>query len=146
MFFSRAADGPGSVPISNVLIDPAAELRALEYAQRLTHRARNVLAAAPGHSTGHDLFLAALSGGAQALGIATTGLCAGASADIVGLDPEHPALIGRRGNAILDSWIFAGGGIDCVWRRGAQQVSGGRHRLRDRIEAKYRQAILGLLA
>ena len=52
---------------SNIQIDAAAELRQLEYGQRLARRARNVMAAQEGESTGRRLFDAALAGGAQAL-------------------------------------------------------------------------------
>jgi formiminoglutamate deiminase len=131
---------------SNIQIDPAAELRALEYAQRLTHRARNVLASAAGRSTGRDLFDGALAGGAQALGISPAGICEGASADIVGLETFHPALVGRKADALLDSWIFAGGGIDCVWRKGRKWVSGGRHVQREPIRERYARAMMRLLA
>jgi formiminoglutamate deiminase len=113
---------------SNVLIDAAEELRTLEYGQRLTRRARNVLAKAPGGSTGGALFKAAVSGGAQALGV-VGGLRRGRPADFVTLDRAHPAMIGRDGDALLDSLVFAGrhGAIDGVWRGGRQVVSSGRH-------------------
>lgn len=126
---------------SNVLIDAAGELRGLEYAQRLFHRARNVLALDAGQSTGRVLFDAALFGGARALGLVGAGLGEGHRADIVSLDMEHPALLGRRGDDILDSWIFAGGAIDCVWRGGRKLVSAGRHAKRDSIRQRYRRAI-----
>ena len=125
---------------SNVLIDPAQELRALEYAQRLTCRARNLLARETDRSTGRDLFDAALAGGAQALG-QPAGLSQGAPADIVSLDTNHPSLVGRSGNAILDSWLFAGGTVDCVWRFGRKQVTGGRHQAREAVEKRYREAM-----
>ena len=32
----------------------------------------------------------------------------GLLADLVVLDPEHPALLGRRGDGLLDAWVFAG--------------------------------------
>ncbi|HXW27173.1 MAG TPA: formimidoylglutamate deiminase, partial [Xanthobacteraceae bacterium] len=48
---------------SNIAIDAAAELRQLEYSQRLRERARNVLAARAGQSTGRRLYDAALAGG-----------------------------------------------------------------------------------
>ena len=132
---------------SNVLIDAATELRALEYSQRLTRRARNVLAGDSGHSTGRSLFDAALTGGAQALGAGPVGLAAGAPLDLVTLDARHPALIERRDDEILDSWIFAGGRnvIDCVWRAGEKVVSAGRHRQRDAIVARYQRAVKVLL-
>ena len=131
---------------SNVHIDPAAELRALEYAQRLFHRSRNVLASAPGRSTGRDLFDRALAGGAQALGSSPAGICEGANADIVSLDASHPTLAGRKGDSLLDSWIFAGGEVDCVWRRGQKRVSGGKHVQREPIRHRYARAMMGLLA
>jgi formiminoglutamate deiminase len=135
---------------SNILLDAAEELRLLEYSQRLSQRARNVLAAGQGASTGRSLFEAALGGGAQALypDARATGLAPGASLDVLSLNAAHPALIARREDEILDSWIFAGGQplIDCVWRAGVKLVSGGRHRDRDGIAARYGQALRRLLA
>ncbi len=123
---------------SNVRIDAAEELRLLEYGQRLTRRQRCVL------GSGAALFRAALSGGAAALG-APAGLAEGQAADIVALDADDPALIGRSGDALLDGWIFAGrGAIDCVWRGGAKLVAGGRHLRREAIRARY-AATLGRL-
>jgi formimidoylglutamate deiminase len=142
---------------SNVLLDGAEELRVLEYSQRLSRRARNVLACAEGRSTGRSLFDAALSGGARALH-ATTGsgakgpktgaLSVGASADIVSLDAGHAALVERREDEILDSWIFVSGRavIDCVWRAGVRVVSQGRHHRRDTLLARYRRVLQELLA
>lgn len=132
---------------SNVLIDMAEELRLYEYGQRLALRARNVLAGGAGASTGATLFRASLGGGAQALG-APAGFVVGRSADCVSLDPAHPALAGRSGNALLDGWIFAarGGAVDCVWRHGARVVSGGRHHAREAIATRYRAKLGALLA
>jgi formiminoglutamate deiminase len=132
---------------SNVLIDAAEELRTLEYAQRLTRRARNVLAKAPKSSTGGELFRAAVNGGVQALGV-VGGLRRGRPADFVTLDRAHPAMIGRDGDALLDSWVFAGrhGAVDGVWRGGHQVVSGGRHHAREAILAGYRTALGSVLA
>ena len=132
---------------SNVLIDPAEELRTLEYPQRLTRRARNVLARGAGQSTGGDLYRAALAGGGKALGTAS-GLRRGGPADFVTLDREHPSLVGRSGDALLDSWIFAGrqGMVDGVWRHGRQVVSGGRHIAREAIVARYAAVLRSVLA
>jgi formimidoylglutamate deiminase len=124
---------------SNIQIDAAAELRQLEYAQRLHSRMRNVLAAGPQASTGRTLFDQALRGGAQALGVEPAGLAAGAPADIVTLDAAHPALVGRHGDALLDSWIFAAARpcVQAVWRAGHQVVRDGRHIDAARIGARY---------
>lgn len=81
-------------------------------------------------------------------GLQTPGLSVGASADIVSLDANHPTLVERSGDEILDSWIFAGGrgAVDCVWRAGTQVVVNGRHRRRDELLARYRRTIKVLLA
>jgi formimidoylglutamate deiminase len=141
--FQNAGGRFGIGSDSNVLIDAAEELRVLEYGQRLTRRTRNVLALEAGGSTGADLYRAAAAGGAQALGRPPAVLRKGAPADIVSLDPAHPALAGRSGDALLDSFVFAGRKdlIDGVWRAGAKLVTNGRHRRRGEIAARYRQVM-----
>jgi len=131
---------------SNVLIDACEELRLYEYGQRLVHRGRNLLSPAPGASTGAALFGASLAGGAAALG-APAGIAVGHSADLISLDADHPCLIARAGDALIDGWIFAGGrgAIDCVWRHGAKVVSQGRHHARETIVRRYRAVLTGLL-
>ncbi|MHC9084065.1 formimidoylglutamate deiminase [Luteimonas sp. RIT-PG2_3] len=144
--FSDAGGRFGVGSDSNVYIDAAEELRLLEYGQRLTHQRRNVLVGDARRSTGRHLFEAALQGGAQALGVAT-GLKVGAPADLVELDPSHPALVARHGDAILDSWLFAArnGAVKSVWRQGRRLVAEGRHVARERIQARYQQALSALL-
>jgi formiminoglutamate deiminase len=142
----RAADGRFGIGTdSNVLIDAAEELRTLEYAQRLRLRSRNVLAGQTGTSTGRTLFDGALGGGFQALGIASFGLREGASADLVSLDVTDPVLAGRSADALLDSWIFGGGRVDCVWRQGTKWVERGHHRARETIGARYIRAVAGIV-
>ena len=132
---------------SNVLIGAAAELRQLEYAQRLSLRMRNVLAPAGG-STGRTLYAAALAGGAQALARASGRLAPGAIADIVTLKADHPTLVGKAGDAILDAWIFSAGNdaVDGVWSGGRKVVESGRHFQRERIAARYRATLARLAA
>ena len=127
---------------SNVAISAAAELRLLEYGQRLHLRARNVLAAGEGSSTGRTLFDAALAGGAAALGQRPPRLTEGEPADFVALTP---GLAMDAGDRILDAWIFADGAVDAVWVGGEQLVSAGRHRDRDAVRARARQALRRLL-
>jgi formiminoglutamate deiminase len=128
---------------SNVLIDAAAELRQLEYTQRLTNRGRNILASGPHFSTGRTLFEAAYRAGSRALGVPGGGLAAGHSADIVTLASDHPALVARVDDRLIDSWIFATrhGGIDRVWARGHQVVVSGRHAARDTFERRFRSTL-----
>jgi len=131
---------------SNVLIDAASELRAVEYSQRLTLRKRALLVDAAEPSVGATLFAKAQAGGAQALGV-TSGLAPGRAADIVSLDLDHPAFVGSRSD-LLDRWIFAArpGAIDGVWRAGRQVVAQGRHIAADAIADRYRRTIAALLA
>ncbi|HEX3666595.1 MAG TPA: formimidoylglutamate deiminase [Rhizomicrobium sp.] len=142
-------DGHGRFGIgtdSNVRIGTAEELGMLEYAQRLARRARNLWPDKQGQSTGRALFDGALSGGAQALGQSGSGLHAGAAADFFSLSAADPVLAGRSADAILDSWIFAGAAIDCVWRRGERLVSAGRHKARQSVVARYGEVLRRLLA
>ncbi|WGR69559.1 MULTISPECIES: formimidoylglutamate deiminase [unclassified Bradyrhizobium] len=133
---------------SNVLVGVADELRQLEYGQRLRHRERNVLSGGAGQSTGRALYGHALAGGARALAQKTVGLAPGARADIITLDAEHPSLAGRRGDAVIDGWIFAAGtgAIDCVWAGGNKLVESGRHRLRVKAREQFSAAVRRLLA
>ena len=132
---------------SNILIDPAQELRALEYSQRLAHRSRNVLASDAHPSVARRLFGATLAGGAQAVGIAP-GLAVGHSADFMTLNPHHPAMHGRSGDQLLDTLVFASRSncIDSVWRRGERLVSAGRHRGAMQVTQRYLAVVDRILA
>ena len=87
----------------------AAELRLLEYGQRLTLRQRNV-AAAPElgiDATAARLFNCAVGGGAAAAGFNTWGLVAGARADLLMLGANAPGLLGVPESHRLDALVFA---------------------------------------
>jgi formimidoylglutamate deiminase len=131
---------------SNIQIDAAAELRQLEYSQRLHHRSRNVLARYEGESTGHRLYTVALAGGAQALSQSVGAIEPNRRADIVILDANHPDLAVRSGHW-LDSFLFVGGRrlIGSVIAGGEIVVEGGRHRQHDAISAAYRRTIARLV-
>ena len=132
---------------SNILVDAAQELRALEYSQRLAHRARALLAREDAPFVGTNLFGYAVQGGAQALGV-SAGLAVGHAADIVSLDLDHPAFAGADEATLLDRWIFAArtGAIDGVWRAGVKRVEKGRHIEAEPIAAAYRACVARLLA
>jgi formimidoylglutamate deiminase len=122
---------------SNIQIDAAAELKQLEYAQRLFRRQRNVLAPAQG-STGRALLEGAAAGGARALRRTGGRIAAGSLADLVSLDVASPLLAGRKDDDAVDTWLFTGARvIDCVWSAGARVVSGGRHRARESVAARF---------
>ena len=131
---------------SNIQIDAPAELRQLEYSQRLKHRGRNLMTLVEGESTGLSLYTNALKGGAQALGGGIGAIEAGRRADIVVLNPEHPDLAGASGDMVLDVYIFSVGRalIDRVIAGGNTVVSGGRHHARDAIARKYRDTVARL--
>jgi formiminoglutamate deiminase len=119
---------------SNIRIDLAEELRVLEYGQRLTRRARNVLAEAGG-STGARLFAAALAGGAQALDAPEARIAAGAPADLVAL--ADPMGLPAGGDALLDRWVFGRDvAVASVWAAGRQVVAEGRHVAGEAIRAR----------
>lgn len=126
---------------SNVHIGVASELSLLEYSQRLTHRARNVVRRNQ-QSTGRAIMQFALAGGAQALG-GDGRIEQGAAADFVSLDSQHPALYSRDGDALLDAWIFASAGhlVDCVWVAGRKVVAAGRHVARDQVRTRFGQVM-----
>ncbi len=128
---------------SNTSVDAADEIRLLEYGQRLHLQQRNIAAAGDGLSTGASLFQAALQGGATALAQPVGSLRIGRQADMVLLDTDHPVLAGRSGDAILDTWIFAGGRavIKDVFAAGRRVVRDGRHAEEDRIADTYRQTV-----
>src|SRR5205823_638714 len=110
--------------------------------------ARNVMAGGEGSSTGRALYEGALGGGARALGMANSGIAAGAPADLVSLDRSHPALVARSGDAILDGLVFAARDrlVDCVWRGGRKLVENGRHRAREASLARFVAVMKKLLA
>jgi len=133
---------------SNIQIDAAAELRQLEYGQRLARRSRNVMTTKQGESTGRRLVTGALSGGARALHQPIGALAAGQRADIVLLDGDHPDLASRRDDQWLDAWIFTAGrmAVRSVLVGGGTVVETGRHNMRTSIEARYRAATARLAA
>jgi len=132
---------------SNILIDAVGELRGLEYSQRLSLRARNRLAGSGHASVGRSLYSAALKGGSRALH-SSHSLTIGAPANIVTLNKDHPALMEKNGDFLLDSWIFAQrtNPIDCVYVRGQLVVKDGDALGRELISQRYRKVLARISA
>ena len=132
---------------SNILIDPAAELRQLEYGQRLSHLARNVLAEREGESVGRRLFETAVAAGTQACARPVGSIAAGRRADLVLLDGDHPDIAAGSGDHWLDAWIFVAGraAVKHVMIGGETVVECGRHRSREAITRRYVAAVARML-
>ena len=64
------------------------------------------------------------------------------------LDGDHPDLAARHGDQWLDAWIFVAGraAVKTVLVGGETVVDGGRHRVREAIEARYKRVVASLLA
>jgi formimidoylglutamate deiminase len=128
---------------SHVSVSPIEELRWLEYGQRLDVLRRLVASSLEEPHCGARLWQGALAGGAQALGRKTGRLMPGYRADLIRLDADHPALVGRRGPVLLDSLVFAGNTtpVQDVMVGGRWLVRDGRHHARDEIARRYRAAL-----
>jgi formimidoylglutamate deiminase len=126
---------------SNVRISAPEELRLLEYSQRLDHKARAVMADA--RSTGRFLWEGALKGGAQAAGRASGRIEAGQWADLLALDTGDLRLEGFEGDALLDSFLFAGrdGLVTDLWSAGRHIVREGRHIAREATATRFRSTM-----
>lgn len=133
---------------SNVAVNPWAELRLLEYGQRLLHRRRNVLASPDAPVVADRLFDQAVKGGAQATGRSVAGLMVGQRADLVVIDsdavnvaPGHPA-------QLLSSLVFCEHGnnlVRDVFVGGRQVIDDGQHALQVQALQGYRATLADLL-
>ena len=125
-----------------------AELRLLEYGQRLAARQRNV-GAAPHlglDATAARLFNRHLAGGAAAAGFAAWGLEAGARADLLVLDPAADGLAGVPPTHALDALVFAtdAPALSEVWVAGQRLVADGRHQQQAVLRSSFTDAMAGL--
>jgi formiminoglutamate deiminase len=128
---------------SNIQIGAAAELRMLEYSQRLRRHTRNVFARER-ESTGARLHAEACGGGAQALGRNIGAIEVGRRAEIVVLDAEHPDVTAVE--AALDAYVFVAGEalVKSVIVGGNVAVADGTHTQHEPIAARYRKTIAKL--
>ncbi|AWB08869.1 formimidoylglutamate deiminase (plasmid) [Azospirillum humicireducens] len=132
---------------SHISVSPVEELRWLEYGARLTSERRTVLAGGPRRSTARRLVEDAQAGGAQATGFDSGRIAAGLRADIVVLDTDHPLLAARKGDALLDGWIFAGNTplVRDVLIAGRAVVRDRRHPREDEIADRFKKTLGRLL-
>jgi formimidoylglutamate deiminase len=115
---------------SHIAVDPAEELKALEYSQRLAHRRRNVAASAAVPNTAARLWAEAARNGAQVLGLNAGEIAVGKRADLVVIDTGYVSLAGRDGPQALDSYVFVAGksAVRDVMVTGEWIVQHSRHR------------------
>ena len=133
---------------SHIGVDWRAELRLLEYGQRLTRRQRNVLASAQTPYVADRLYEAALDGGARATGRPAGALQAGHRADWLVLDADHTSIAGHAPHAWLSGVVFCEHGetpIRDVYAGGEKVVENRRHRDEEGAYARYRAALAELL-
>ncbi|HSP76910.1 MAG TPA: formimidoylglutamate deiminase [Myxococcaceae bacterium] len=147
--FRRARGAFGIGSDSQVSVDAREELRLLDYGLRLTsgRRAQEL----PGRSRhlGACLWLDGAEGGAQALGRRTGRLEEGHRADWLVLDANHPVLMEREGDLLLDALVFAHAGTSPITHTfvgGRAVIRHGRHAKEDEISSRYRQALRRLLS
>jgi formimidoylglutamate deiminase len=88
---------------SNVGLDPAEELRWLEYQARLRRQARAVLVDSDAPHPGTALWRRAVAGGRRAMGAAHAGIAVGAPAELLLLESEP----GLPPDEALDDFVFS---------------------------------------
>ena len=123
---------------SHASVSPVEELRWLEYGQRLVMRQRNIVVAPATPSVGETLLQAVSASAARSTGFIAR--------DRIVLDAEAPILSGADEADVLDRWIFSGNRplVRDVEVAGVRVVEDGRHRHRDAIASRYRDAMLTL--
>ena len=141
----RWLENEGNIAIgsdSNIRISLSEELRTLDYSQRLRDHSRAALATKE-KSTGRNLFEQTCAGGAKAAGRKTGSIATGNWADLMVLDADNIDLDGKLGDAILDSYIFAGDDqmVTDVWSAGRHLVKESQHIQRSAIEKNYRKTM-----
>jgi formimidoylglutamate deiminase len=124
-------------------VNPAEELRWLEYQQRLRKKQRSVLATRAEPHVGTRLWQDAAVNGAQALGQPAGTIAAGRRADWLVLDAAHPSMVGAAADTALDHLLFAGGSaaIRDVMVAGRWVIKNGRHRLEDDLCRQFTESV-----
>jgi formimidoylglutamate deiminase len=132
---------------SQICRDPFAELRWLDYGQRLSHGNRPGLSPQrDGDSPGRDLLNRAWMGGRRALGQKVGQLVPGARADLLVLDREVSALAGVPDERLLDALVFQQptGAVRDIMAGGRWVVQDRRHAQEEQILRDYRKSMADL--
>ena len=149
--FARAGGRFAIGTDSHVSRSPVEELRLLEYGQRLVLKSRSVLGGGGWGGgvlagAGGALLAHAWEGGCRALDWEGERMECGKRADVVVLDAGHPALVGREGAAVLDSWVFSGtdNPVRDVMVGGEWVVKNGRHPREEVVTEVFAEAVGGM--
>ncbi|HEY0801255.1 MAG TPA: formimidoylglutamate deiminase, partial [Steroidobacteraceae bacterium] len=131
---------------SQSTVNPAEELRWLEYQQRLRKRRRGVLANRSESHVGTRLWRDAALGGAQAIGQAAGTIDVGRRADWLVLDASHPAMAGAVAENALDHLVFAGAdkAIRDVMVGGRWVVKNRQHRADEQLREDFMRVMKSL--
>ncbi len=124
---------------SQSTVNPAEELRWLEYQQRLRKKRRGVLATKTEAHVGTRLWIDAARQGAQAIGQPAGAIEAGRRADWLVLDGAHDSMAGAAEDAAFDHLIFAGGdaAIRDVMVAGRWVIKDRRHAAEDELRPRF---------
>jgi formimidoylglutamate deiminase len=133
---------------SQSTVNPAEELRWLEYQQRLRKKRRVVLATKSESHVGTRLWRDAALGGAQAIGQPVGAIAVGRRADWLVLEASHPAMAGAAADTALDRLLFAGAdkAIRDVMVGGRWVVKDRRHGADDQLRESFPRVMNGLAA
>jgi formimidoylglutamate deiminase len=128
---------------SHVCVSPLAELRALEYSQRLRMRLRNVSADEAHPDVAANLWTGAAAGGAKATGQPVGAIEPGKRADLVVLDGDDADFEGLGAAARLGVAMFSGQAnrVRDVLVAGRPVIEQGRHPDEDEARAAFRGAL-----
>jgi formimidoylglutamate deiminase len=124
---------------SQSTVNPAEELRWLEYQQRLRKKRRAVLATQAEPHVGTRLWRDAAQHGAQAIGQPAGAIEVGRRADWLVLDPQHPSMVGAAADGALDHLLFAGGDAairDCMVA-GRWVIKDRRHAAEEELRPRF---------
>jgi formimidoylglutamate deiminase len=133
---------------SQSTVNPAEELRWLEYQQRLRKKRRVVLATKSESHVGTRLWRDAALSGAQAIGQPVGTIAVGRRADWLVLEATHPAMAGAAADTALDRLLFAGAdkAIRDVMVGGRWVVKDRRHGADDQLRESFPRVMNGLAA
>ncbi|HUL56647.1 MAG TPA: amidohydrolase family protein, partial [Usitatibacter sp.] len=133
---------------SHVSVSPFEELRALEYSQRLRHRARNIVADEAAPDVAANLWLGASAGGAQALSQPMGAIETGKRADLVVLDGTDVDFAGLAAAQAFGVAMFSGNAnrVRDVYVGGTVVVREGHHPNEAPAAASFRNALEKLRA